>query len=141
MKPRRVKFNFSLLKGLKHKKMERKEVKCFVCKKGCPCKCLEIDTDMGSICFCSKECYNISNKECSWGAEFGDYDGHYSECHLGGHFEEKWKEVVKQLNIWRNMADKKHHILHKIGYYGDKKSPEEILQSIKQLQDSDKGSR
>jgi hypothetical protein len=93
--------------------------KCFVCNKGCPCGCLEIDCDNGIINFCSMDCYNKSNKELDWDAEFGSYDGHYAECELGNHFQEKHKELVKQLSIWRNLANEYNHKLHLLKEEGD----------------------
>ena len=101
----------ALEKGNKNKE------NCFVCGKECPCLCFEISTDYGCLYFCSMKCYNKSNQKYDWDWDFGEYEGHYFECRFGGHFEEKWKEVVKSLNIWRKMALEKHKILHKIGYF------------------------
>ena len=85
--------------------MNKKE--CYVCKKECLCSCFEVDTDYFPIYFCSLDCYNKSNTENDWGADLGEYEGHYAECKFGGHFKEKWGKVVKQLDIWRDMANEK----------------------------------
>ena len=62
---------------------EGEKMECFKCKKECPCECFEVNTDYGTINFCSKECYEKSNKECSWDAEFGEFNGHYYNCEFG----------------------------------------------------------
>lgn len=91
------------------------EKKCLECEKDCPCECLEIDTgEYGSIYFCSMNCYEKSQME---DGEFGQYEGHYAECKFGGHFVEKWKEVVASLDIWRKLAEGYNKKLHEIGYY------------------------
>lgn len=109
---------------MKAKTMKKKN--CLQCKKECPCECLEIDTDCGIIYFCSIDCYKKSDKEYSWDMDFGDYEGHDEECHLGGHFEEKWKVVLKNLHIWRHMATEKHQILHKMGYFKNDKAKKKV---------------
>jgi hypothetical protein len=76
---------------------------CFVCKKNCPCDCLSVDTDYGTIHFCSLNCYQKSNKECGWDAEFGEFNNHFHQCEFGEMFKEKWKEAIKQENIYRDL--------------------------------------
>jgi len=76
---------------------------CFVCKHDCPCECFEINTDYGCIYFCSINCYNKSNKDCGWDADFGQFNKHYHNCKLGGMFKEKWKEAIKQEELYRKL--------------------------------------
>lgn len=81
---------------------------CFVCEKLCPCDCFNIDTDYGIIYFCSLNCYDKSNKEYDWDAEFGEFDGHNAECLIGGNVNDKHREVVKKLKLWRELAENRH---------------------------------
>jgi hypothetical protein len=85
---------------------------CIQCEKECPCDCFEVDSDIGCFYFCSKICYDISNKTNQWDADFGEYEGHYFTCEFGGKFEEKWKQAVKSLNIYQQQAERYCRELH-----------------------------
>lgn len=113
---------------------EKKLPKCIVCKKKCSCTCLEIDADeMGCIWFCSMKCYDKSNKELSWDMDFGSYKGHYYFCEEGGMFKEKWKEAVKEANMYNELYSEFHKKWKEVKYEKSKDQEEFINKCLERL--------
>lgn len=87
------------------KNYQGKTILCLKCGKPIRCRCLELDTDQGCYYFCSVECYKEWNdkQDMDWDCEFGEYEGHYYFCELGGHFKEKWKELKKNKDLYEKL--------------------------------------
>lgn len=90
---------------------EGKIIHCLNCPEKILCRCLEFDTDSyGTYYFCSLECYKKfnDNLDSDLDLEFGEYEGHYFVCELGGHFEEKWKELKKDRDNYKQLFEEFH---------------------------------
>ena len=92
------------------KNYEGKVIHCLNCPKPIQCRCLAFETDRGCYYFCSLDCYNKFNAkgEVDFDYEFGEYEGHYFFCELGGHFEEKWKELKKDRDGYKRLYEDFH---------------------------------
>ena len=116
----------------KIKNWEEKVIYCLNCPKPIQCKCLEFDTDRGSYFFCSLKCYERFNvkQDMDLDLEFGEYGGHYFWCELGGHFEEKWKELLKDRNNYKELYEQFHAEWKALKYPKEKKSGATLTPSL-----------
>lgn len=116
------------------KNWEGKTITCLNCPKPIQCTCIEFDTDRGCYYFCSMKCYNEFNTkhEDDFDLEFGQYEGHYYCCELGGHFEEKWKELIKDRNNYEELYEEYHAKWKKLKYSKEKINPDPNISNGKQ---------
>lgn len=80
---------------------EDKVINCVHCKKPIQCRCIEFEAEKGSYYFCSKICSSKFNDkhDAGFDFDFGQYDGHYYGCFLGGHYKEKWRELKRSSDV------------------------------------------
>ena len=95
-----------------------KTITCLNCPKPIKCTCLEFDTDRGCHYFCSLKCYEKFNRKhnIDLDLEFGQYEGHYYFCELGGSSEEKWKEIKKDRDTYKKLYEETHTKWKKLKY-------------------------